>query len=198
MGGESKLAGIAAMITAIVGLLTFYYSVFLPSQKPQLPSTPPPSTPPAIPTQYSFVLWESVGRGKGDGQLNDPGAVAVDPKTSNVYVADGTEHYSIPYTIYHYNYIKKFTADGNFITKWGSSGTGDGQFDNVVSVAVDLQGSVYVVDLDNHRIQKFDSNGNFITELRSWNDHIAVNSSGNIYGVEKGRSPSIQVFVPKT
>jgi hypothetical protein len=37
MGGESKLEGIAVMITAIVGLLTFYYSIFLPSQKPHDP-----------------------------------------------------------------------------------------------------------------------------------------------------------------
>jgi DNA-binding beta-propeller fold protein YncE len=188
MGGESKLTGMAAMITAIVGLLTFYYTVYLPSQKPQ----PPATQPPAIPTQYSFVLWGS--EGKGDGQLNAPAAIAVDPKIGSVYVADGNS----PLTTYHCNCIKKFTADGNFITKWGSSGTGEGQFDNVLGVAVDLQGSVYVVDLDNHRIQKFDSNGNFITELESWNAHIAVNSSGNIYGAVEGRTRPIQVFVPKT
>jgi DNA-binding beta-propeller fold protein YncE len=73
--------------------------------------------------------------------------------------------------------------------------------DNFPPAAIDIDpkiGSVYVVDLDNHRIQKFDSNGNFITELESWNAHIAVNSSGNIYGAVEGRTRPIQVFVPKT
>ena len=36
----------------------------------------------------------------------------------NVYVADTYNHR-----------IKKFDSNGNFITKWGRKGTGDGQFD---------------------------------------------------------------------
>ena len=31
-------------------------------------------------------------------------------------------------------------------------------------VAVDASGYVYVTDDENHRVQKFDSNGNFISE----------------------------------
>src|SRR4030095_9484546 len=42
-----------------------------------------------------------------------------------------------------------------FLKKWGSRGEGDGQFDFAHSVAVDHSGYVYVGDLDNQRIQKF-------------------------------------------
>ena len=42
---------------------------------------------------------------------------------------------------------KKFDSDGNFITKWGSEGTEDGQFDFANGVAVDSAGNVYVADM---------------------------------------------------
>jgi sugar lactone lactonase YvrE len=58
-------------------------------------------------------------------------------------------------------------ASVNFVLKWGSPGSGDGEFaagGGPGGVAVDAAGNVYVVDVFNHRIQKFDSNGNFITK----------------------------------
>jgi len=48
-----------------------------------------------------------------------------------------------------------------FMTKWGSHGSGDGQFDTLWGIAVDSSGYVYVGDRWNHRIQKFTSNGTF-------------------------------------
>ena len=37
----------------------------------------------------------------------------------------------------------------------------------VLGIAVDSEDNVYVADTSNHRIQKFDSNGNFITKWGS-------------------------------
>jgi streptogramin lyase len=69
----------------------------------------------------------------------------------NVYVADQGN-----------SRIQKFTPDGTFVLKWGTSGTGIGQFtSNLVDVAVSESGAVYVLD---HRVQKFDVNGNHILE----------------------------------
>ncbi|OQA14353.1 MAG: Serine/threonine-protein kinase PknD [bacterium ADurb.Bin363] len=51
-----------------------------------------------------------------------------------------------------------------FITKWGSKGENEGQFNNPSGLAVDLNGNIYVADGYNYRIQKFDSNGKFITK----------------------------------
>jgi len=54
---------------------------------------------------------------------------------------------------------------------------------------------MYVVDSQNERIQKFDSNGNFITKWGSegygdsqfWLPHdIAIDSSNNVYVVDSG------------
>ncbi|MDQ3718626.1 MAG: 6-bladed beta-propeller, partial [Thermoproteota archaeon] len=51
--------------------------------------------------------------------------------------------------------IQVFDNNGNFITKWGSIGSGDGQFNSPVGVAVGADGRVYVTDVGNARIQVF-------------------------------------------
>ena len=50
---------------------------------------------------------------------------------------------------------KAAEAPPAFITKWGSSTDGDGQFSNPQGVATDSSGNVYVADKNNNRIQKF-------------------------------------------
>ncbi|MEW5802681.1 MAG: CARDB domain-containing protein [bacterium] len=91
--------------------------------------------------------WGSYG--SGDRQFACPYAVAVD-SGGNVYVAD-TEDYE---HIEHHR-IQKFCSEGFFMAKWGSYGTGDGQFRQPSGVAVDSGGNVYVADSGNNRIQKF-------------------------------------------
>ena len=48
--------------------------------------------------------------------------------------------------------------------EWGTAGSGDGEFQNPQDVAIDSLGNLYVSDTNNHRIQKFDNNGQFIME----------------------------------
>jgi DNA-binding beta-propeller fold protein YncE len=47
------------------------------------------------------------------------------------------------------------TLEGVFVSKWGTYGAGDGELDWPYGVAVAPDGSVYVADTNNHRIQKF-------------------------------------------
>ncbi len=53
-----------------------------------------------------------------------------------------------------------------------------------------FKGNIYVAETNNHRIQKFDSNGNFITIWGSEGSivpiSIGVDSQDNIYVVDMG------------
>lgn len=42
-----------------------------------------------------------------------------------------------------------------FLTQWGTTGTGNGQFDHPTDLAVHASNHIYVADADNDRIQKF-------------------------------------------
>jgi tripartite motif-containing protein 71 len=63
------------------------------------------------------------------------------------------------------NRIQVFDRDGVFQNSWGSAGSGDGQFSNPSSIALDYSMNVYVTDTGNHRVQKFTQDGEF---LDSW------------------------------
>ncbi len=86
------------------------------------------------------------------------------------------------------------SVDRRFMAKWGSHGSGDGQFNSLRGVAVDGQGPVYVADSGNARIQKFSGAGLFMTKWGSSGsgdgqfndpDGIAVDSQGNVYVTDR-------------
>ena len=93
----------------------------------------------------------------GPDQMNAPRAVSVAPDGS-IYVADSRNHR-----------LLKYDADGTLVLTWGSFGdaragtAAPGTFNEPWGVAVGPDGSVYVADTWNHRIQKFDANGQFLT-----------------------------------
>src|SRR5262249_7691545 len=60
------------------------------------------------------------------------------------------------------------TPPCTFVTTWGSSGSGDGQFSFPEGVATDGSGNVYVADTGNDRIQKFDASGTFLSTWGSF------------------------------
>jgi tripartite motif-containing protein 71 len=152
-----------------------------------------------------ITKWGS--RGSGDGQFGygdmvvfvGPTGIAVD-SAANVYVAD-----------FGNSRVQKFTADGKFITKWGSEGSENGQFSRPQGIAVDSAANVYVADSGNERIQKFTADGRLITkwgsEASSQNDlntlfeglsGIAVESKYSTVYVTDTWNDNIQVFMPST
>jgi DNA-binding beta-propeller fold protein YncE len=58
-------------------------------------------------------------------------------------------------------------AAPQFILKWGTTGTGGGQFDEPSGIAVGPNGDVYVVDRNNDRVQMFSSTGVLMTQWGS-------------------------------
>ena len=91
-----------------------------------------------------------------------------------------------------------------FLRKRESLGSIDGQFNRPFGFAVNPStGSVFVADFINHRIQVFDSSGNFIAKWGtvgsadgqfSFPAGVAVNpTTGNVYVADTGNN-RIQVF----
>ncbi len=103
-----------------------------------------------------MVLGEPGVAGDGDGQFRMPSDVLVAPD-GTIFVADG--HNSSGN-----NRISKFSADGEYLTSFGETGTDPGQFRDPHALAMDSQGRLFVGDRGNNRIQLFDQDGNFLEE----------------------------------
>src|SRR5262249_50758127 len=54
------------------------------------------------------------------------------------------------------------TKTGTFVNKWGTAGTGDGEFTRPGGVAGDARWNVFVADPYNDRIEKFTNTGAFL------------------------------------
>lgn len=133
------------------------------------------------------------------GQFNKPSGIAVAP-SGDVYTVD-TNNYR----------IQQFTADGAFPSTWGSEGTGDGQLGaphfegpegpfsdyGPQGIAIAPDGSIYVADTENHRVQQFTSSGAFVCEwgTRGSRDGqfyrpsgVAVGPDGTVYVLDSYHS----------
>jgi DNA-binding beta-propeller fold protein YncE len=100
----------------------------------------------------NFVLsWGK--EGPGDTEFNTPLGIALDSE-HNVYVADSGNHK-----------VKKFTDLGVLKEVWGDKGFTEGNFVYPAGIFVNKKNEVFVTDQT--RLQKFNSNGEFIL---SWGD----------------------------
>ena len=75
------------------------------------------------------------GNNDAEDAFNRPTNVAF-RANGNFYVSDG----------YVNSRVIEFNPAGEFVRKWGTKGTGEGQFNLVHDVQVDTQGRVYVAD----------------------------------------------------
>lgn len=125
------------------------------------------------------------------GQFNAPRGLEV-AEDGSVYVADSRNHR-----------IQHMGADGSVIHTWGtfgdvSSGNApDGSFNEPWDVAIGPDGSVYVSDTWNHRVQKFTADGQFISTWgyfgqgeapeAFWGPRgVAVDAQGRVYVMDTG------------
>jgi tripartite motif-containing protein 71 len=158
---------------------------------PALASAAPAST---APVEF---LWRTTG---GPEPLTFSDALIVAPN-GNLWVSDSSR-----------NQFQIFAPDGTWLESWGEGGAGDGQFDfrrrngdALADLAFAPDGSFYVSDAHNYRIQQFDADRNFV---RAWGSFgsgdgqfiepfaVDLDAAGIVYVVDDVRN-DVQVFDPE-
>ena len=115
-----------------------------------------------------FLLQIGTTNEKGNDatHLNLPSGIAI-LKNGNIVVTDG----------YGNNRVVMFDKDGKFLKQVAKGaggptdkGTGPGEWNLPHKLAVDAHENLYIIDRENHRLQMFDKNLNYIREIRNdWN-----------------------------
>ena len=130
--------------------------------------------------------------GERPGQFVWPIAIAAD-KDINVYVADEYLHR-----------ITIFNKDGEYLSHWGTHGSGDGELDGPSGLAI-RDDMLFVVDSKNHRVQKLTLDGKYLDQFGSFGDGpgqlntpwgIGLDRDGNVF-VADWRNDRIQSFTPE-
>ena len=133
-----------------------------------------------------FILSATIADYKESERF--PSDFAAIDGSGNVYVADSDN-----------DRVQKFDSSGTYLSQWGSSGSGDGQFDDPSGIAVDGS-SVYVADSGNNRVQVFsypdpvvptttvpsgvsDVNGDGIADIDQDNVTSFIDAVSGSYGV---------------
>ena len=77
--------------------------------------------------------------------------------SGDIFVSDG----------YQNACIHKFDANGKHLKSWGTPGTGPGEFNLPHNICCDPDGWIYVADRENSRVQIFDQNGRYETQINN-------------------------------
>jgi sugar lactone lactonase YvrE len=153
--------------------------------------SPTPTPTPTLPPFCYVLAVGGIPPGSGHGQFQSLSGVAVDTVNSHFYASDSGNQR-----------VQQFSLTGTFQNAWGTSGSGNLQFNNPQDLAVDSTGNIYVVDTGNNRVQVLSSLGAFVASFGtpgSGNGQfnapsgIALDSQGNIYVVDSGNN-RIQKF----
>ena len=92
-----------------------------------------------------------------DGNMGQPWGIAFG-KNGIWAVTDFTKHC-----------VYIFDGEDQLVRKFGSRGSGNGQFSTPAGVAFDSDDHLYVVDHSNHRVQKFTTDGKYLLQFGSDN-----------------------------
>ena len=122
-------------------------------------------------------------------ELERPSGLAL--ASDKLFISDSQRHHVVVCDLH-----------GKFVSKFGSRGSGPGEFNFPTHVGTDAAGLVYVTDSLNHRVEVFDAEGRFQRSIGSVGDGpghfsrpkgVAVDSAGHAYVVD-GLFDNVQVF----
>ena len=135
-------------------------------------------------------LIRAFGQGEGDSKLNNPQGLAVG-------------HHVIAVSEWSDNVVKKYSLQGDYLSKFGSHGSGDGQFSCPLGLCFNSKGLLYIVECANCRVQVFRENNVFLCKFGSKGHnpeqfqnpcYIAVDSSDQVYVTDCSGGGGICVF----
>lgn len=138
-------------------------------------------------TLMAIGTGEAAPRQSGK-MFNRPTDVSVSPHSGEIFISDG----------YGNSRVHRLDPDGAHILSWGEPGTDPGQFSLPHNLALFGRDRVAVCDRENHRVQIFTTDGEFV---REWHVHKAVavyagkGADTNLYVAEQG-PPPVQHGVP--
>jgi peptidylamidoglycolate lyase len=116
--------------------------------------------------KFLMQLGTTNEKGNDETHFNLPSGIAI-LRNGNIVVTDG----------YGNNRVVMFDRNGKFLKQVArgaggptDKGIGPGEWNLPHKLAVDANENLYVIDRENHRLQVFDKNLNYIRELRNdWN-----------------------------
>ncbi len=148
--------------------------------------------------------------GTGATEFKEPAGITINQSTHNVYIADKEN-----------NRIEELNSSGVFVEiigwgvsdgktelevckancKAGISGSGSGQFNSPVGIAIDSHGDLLIADQGNNRIETISETGSYISQFGSKGSgngqfsepNGVVISEGSLYVVDKGNDRTEQL-----
>ena len=127
--------------------------------------------------------------GRGKGQFYSPSAIAI--QGSMLYVVEHSNHR-----------VQKLTTLGEFISEFGTYGSGEGQLNSPRGICLDANGRVFVSECGNNRISVFEVDGTFVYHISGSTTNgsnlngpwgLAFDCSGNLHVAETNTN-IIKVF----
>jgi DNA-binding beta-propeller fold protein YncE len=169
--GQLAALIIVIVVTVEVSLVLMFATQESTQEPTQKPTAAPVAT--SSPPPSPIVFKSPVG-------------IALHPETGEIYVADALA-----------NRLYKFTADGTWVSDWGSESSG---LRSPNGLAVNLDGEVFVADTGNHRVQVYAPDGEVWgsegAELARFNrpEGISINRlTREVYVADTGNH-RVQVF----
>ena len=137
--------------------------------------------------------------GTGPGQFNQPTDVITGPDGS-IYVSDGHDAQGMTSNqamaagreAGSTSRILKYSADGTFIKEWGQIGLEHGEFRTPHSLQWDSQGRLWIADRDNHRIEIYDQDGNYLDSRYTYGriSGLFITEDDMVYAIDSESSPT--------